>query len=165
MPENQTSLQEAMARIMGLSPGGIPQGPPETAETAAPRPSYSGDISARTPETNYAITNTPYDPFGEQQAELAAAKAQTALMQAQLAQSLAAQQAQPAYTPPPLPAIWTPPPPTPTRAPASAPVYRPPPAPWYGGSATVGGAPVISASKAPVAPVISGSGNAPVIRG
>lgn len=68
MPEGQTSLQEALARIMGAPGGGASA--PQSQNT---RP-YSQDIAASfTPKTSLDITNTPFDPFaGEQDAALAA---------------------------------------------------------------------------------------------
>ena len=78
MPEGQTSLQEAMSRIMGMPAGGTPQTPQaQNAASFAPQSAYSGDLTAPAPATNYSITNTPFDPFAGEKAALAAA--QTAL--------------------------------------------------------------------------------------
>ena len=163
MPEEQTSLQEALARIMGAPAGGTPQPPPAAIEVAPATP-YSQNIANFMPTTDVALSNTPFDPFAEQNAELEAMKAQTAAMDAQLQQSIQQQATRPVYVPPPLPAVWTPPPqqaaPAPIQAPAPPP--PPPPAPWQYGSGGRGPAPVIRGTGN--APVISGTGNAPVIR-
>ena len=108
MPEEQTSLQEAMARIMGAPAGGA-EPPPEAIE-AAPKTPYSEDLANFVPTTDVTLSNEgAFDPFAKQNAELEAMRAQTTAMQASLQQQLAAQAAQPAYTPPALPALWTPP--------------------------------------------------------
>ena len=88
MAENQSSLQQAMARIMGTPAGGVPQ----TAGTAqqagdvelAPRTPYSQELATTTPSTTLDVTNPEFDPYAEQKAELEAMKAQTAAITAQI---------------------------------------------------------------------------------
>lgn len=73
---------------MGASAGGTPQ----TAGTAqqasdvalAPRTPYSQELATTTPSTSLAIGNTPFDPYAEQAAQLAAMRAQTAALQSQI---------------------------------------------------------------------------------
>jgi hypothetical protein len=74
MPAGQSSLQEAMARIMGAPAGGTPALQSQNA------PSYSSKNVKGTPKTSLEIANTPFDPFAGQQAEIAALKAQTAAL-------------------------------------------------------------------------------------
>jgi hypothetical protein len=136
MPEGQTSLQEAMARIMGVPAGGAPQSPPTAAE-AAPKTPYSEDLGNFMPRTEVVLRGGgDFDPFAQQNAELEALRAQTTAMQASLQQQLAEQAARPAYQPPPLPEVWRPPPAPAPSAPAPVPVrsapppaYTPPPQP------------------------------------
>ena len=125
MPEEQTSLQEAMARIMGAPAGGAPQ-PPPMADEVAPKTPYSEDLANFVPATDVTLSNEgAFDPFAKQNAELEAMRAQTTAMQASLQQQLAAQAARPAYTPPPLPALWTPPASSSRSAPAPPPIAPP----------------------------------------
>jgi hypothetical protein len=60
MPEGQSSLQEAMARIMGMPAGGTPaaaQATPQGAVNFAPQSAYSGNLTAPTPATAAEVTN------------------------------------------------------------------------------------------------------------
>lgn len=74
MPESQTSLQEAMARIMGAPAGGNPPAPTALQNaTNFATPAYSG--SAPAPRTDVSVTNTPFDPYAGERAALATAQA------------------------------------------------------------------------------------------
>jgi hypothetical protein len=103
MPEEQTSLQEAMQRIMGAPAGGAAQAPP-MADEMAPRTPYSADLANFMPTTTLDLRNTPFDPFAEQNAELEAMKAQTSALQTQLQQQVASSPSSLPSTQP-----WTPP--------------------------------------------------------
>jgi hypothetical protein len=115
----QTSLQEAMAKIVGEPV--VDASLPLSTEVTP----YSQDTANYVPTTDVSLGGNEgggYDPFAEQQAELDAMKAETAALNAQLAASAANPPAAASSYYPPLPPVWTPPP-TQQSTPAPAPVY------------------------------------------
>jgi hypothetical protein len=89
MPAEQSSLEQAMNRIMGAPAGGTPQSA-GTAQQAndvvlAPRTPYSQELETATPATSLSIGNTPFDPYAAEAVQLAAMQAQTAALQSQIA--------------------------------------------------------------------------------
>ena len=85
MAEEQSSLQQAMSRIMGAPAGGTDQ---NAVQLAAQTP-YSA-LPTGTPATSLNISNTEFDPYAEQNARLAAMQAETAALQSQLTGGTAA---------------------------------------------------------------------------
>lgn len=80
--ENYSSLREAVNRILGQPAGGT-AGTQGQGVELAPKPSFSSDLGNIA--TKSTISNTPFDPFAEQNAALAAVKAENARLSAQAA--------------------------------------------------------------------------------
>jgi hypothetical protein len=93
MPEEYSTLRQAVDRIVGAPAGGA-----ATAGTArqasnielAPRTPYSQELETATPSTSLTIGNTPFDPYAAEAAQLAAMQGQTAALNAQIAGTAAA---------------------------------------------------------------------------
>ena len=107
--ENYSSLREAVNRILGQPAGGTQQ-QGQGGFDLAPKPSYSSDLGNIA--TDATISNTPYDPYAEQNAadaaSLAAIKAETAALTAPTAAASAEAPAAAVSTAPvsTAPALW-----------------------------------------------------------